>query len=443
MDDLKWALAVLRERAGGYQLCLDYYYGRHRLAFATEKFRNAFGSLFRAFADNLCPAVVDAFANKTLVTGFDGSLATPAWQLWTDAKLAQRAGELHTEAFMSGDSYLVIWPDETGRPVFFPNRAELMRVRYDEERPGTITLAVKHWVQADKSIRLNLYYPDRIEKYVTSAKTGELPEAAQGLVPFEQPGEAWPLPNPYGAIPVFHFANNARLGEYGRSELADVIPLQDALNKAVADMLVAMEFVALPQRWATGLEVDLDEETGKPKKPFEMGADRIVTVGDPAVKFGQFDPANLAQFTQVQDSFRVEIARVKGLPLYFLALGTSVNQLSGEAMKVLEGRFTAAVRDRQSAFGDVWAQAMRLALQMSSRTAASGELFVQWQDPAPRNELEAVQILVQKKDIGVSKAQLQREAGYTEKQIADMKAENEADAVDAGDQFLTKFDQGA
>jgi len=42
------------------QIFEDYYDGNHRLAFATRRFRQAFGSLFNAFADNWCESVVDA-----------------------------------------------------------------------------------------------------------------------------------------------------------------------------------------------------------------------------------------------------------------------------------------------------------------------------------------------------------------------------------------------
>jgi hypothetical protein len=39
--------------------------------------------------------------------------------------------------------------------------------------------------------------------------------------------------NPYGQVPVFHWPNR-RIHWYGVGELLDVIPLQDALNKAGA-----------------------------------------------------------------------------------------------------------------------------------------------------------------------------------------------------------------
>jgi hypothetical protein len=75
-----------------------------------------------------------------------------------------------------------------------------------------------------------------------------------GVPAFRQDGPAFGhvVPNPYGVVPVFHFANNADLGMTGRSELEAAMPVQDGLNKSVLDMLVAMEFSAYRQRWAAG-----------------------------------------------------------------------------------------------------------------------------------------------------------------------------------------------
>ncbi len=56
------------------------------------------------------------------------------------------------------------------------------------------------------------------------------------------------LPNPYGVVLVFHFANNAIIGQPGRSELEAAIPVQDGLNKSVLDISLAMEFTRHRQR---------------------------------------------------------------------------------------------------------------------------------------------------------------------------------------------------
>src|SRR5687767_4956981 len=70
INDITWGLGELAARTQQWRLYLDYYNGLHRLAFATEKWRTQFGTLFKAFADNLCPAVVDAKADRLQIAGF-------------------------------------------------------------------------------------------------------------------------------------------------------------------------------------------------------------------------------------------------------------------------------------------------------------------------------------------------------------------------------------
>ena len=46
------------------------------------------------------------------------------------------------------------------------------------------------------------------------------------------------------------------LDEYGSSEIDDLMPLVDRLNKSLADMMVTSEYVGRPRRWATGIELE-------------------------------------------------------------------------------------------------------------------------------------------------------------------------------------------
>ncbi len=451
IDDLKWVLDTLTVRALDYTTYANYYNGAHKLSFATDKFRSAFGSLLKAFADNLCSVVVDTVADRLQVTGFapekaaDETSADAAWDIWRANRMDRRSGEVHLEALRSGDAYLIVWPEDGWGPRLYPNSGSACCVEYDTERPGEVIKAGKVWLDNAQRWRLNLYYRDRIEKYATlppsyteTSYAPPMPTSSGAFQPFEVPGEPWPLPNPYDTVPVFHFANNATTGALGRSELADVVALQDALNKSVADMLVAMEFVALPQRWVTGIEVDIDETTGLPRAPFVPGADRIWTVGAPDARFGQFDAANLTQFIDVQNSFRMEVARVSRTPLHHLM--PTGEYPSGEAMKTAEEPLLAKVRDRQIAWGNVWEDALTLALRMAGVEGA--ELSCNWLDPTPRNTRSFVEVLLLKQQLGVSQQQLLREAGYSESEIEAMQAEKQAAQEALGEQLLTAFERG-
>src|SRR5688500_17229254 len=69
-NDIEQATENLRSASRRYSKYERYYNGVHELSFATEKFANAFGSQFREFAMNLCPAVCDAVKDNLKITGF-------------------------------------------------------------------------------------------------------------------------------------------------------------------------------------------------------------------------------------------------------------------------------------------------------------------------------------------------------------------------------------
>lgn len=416
-----------------------YYGGDHDLAYASAKFANAFGSLFRTFAMNLCPAICDAVRDKLVVTEFglengDETLPDEAWKIWQANRMNVRSSEIHREALKSGDAYAIVWPDKDGKVTIYPNRAATCTVFYDEETPGRIAFAAKHWKTNDKRFRLNLYYPDRVERYISKAKgdtytttiqdanqtssvvTSLLPDGNEFL-PLDGDGGRAVIANPYGVVPVFHFANNAEIGGLGISELKDAIPVQDALNKSVLDMLVAMEFAAFRQRWITGIDVEYNDD-GTAKSPFVPGADRIWMSESTEAKFGDFESANLEQFLKVKESFRVDMACVTGTPLYYF-IQTGGNFPSGESLKKSETRFVNKVRNRQETFGEVWADVMAFALQIENK-GNDIRLSVEWEDPSPMSESEELDNLIKKQTIGVTEEQLLMEAGYGAEDIAKM-----------------------
>lgn len=277
------------------------------------------------------------------------------------------------------------------------------------------------WRTADKHTRLNLFYPDRIERYITAKPSeGTLPEAREFIpyvqstnfslhsAPNEKQAKACTLNNPYGIVPVFHFANNADIGAFGRSELESAIPVQDGLNKSVLDMLVAMEYSAFRQRWVAGLEVQTDAD-GNAIPPFKAGVNNLWTTPNEKAHFGDFGTSDLDQFLKVKDSFRIDMASVTGTPMYYLLPHTR-GFPSGEAMQRAESRFIAKVRDRQSAFGQTWADIM----QFAARIDGLGEIQIEtrWEDPSQTTERERLETILLKRRIGLSAEEALSEAGY-------------------------------
>ena len=158
--DIEQALTDIRANAARYDKTTRYYDGDHDLAFATEKFQNTFGTLFREFALNLCPVICDAVRDKLRVTGFSvedarrtagslpasrnaedtqaGSLRSDSRRIWQRNRMATRAGEIHKEALKNGDAFAIVWPNAAGEAVIYPNRAANITVAYDDDAPGRI-----------------------------------------------------------------------------------------------------------------------------------------------------------------------------------------------------------------------------------------------------------------------------------------------------------------
>lgn len=431
-ENIELAIEQFRNNAGRYRRSSRYYAGEHSLSFATEKFANTFGDLFREFALNLCPAVCDAIKDKLKITGFGVERVSelpPQRQrnaatfqlaggepvsyaidkIWRANRMAIRAGEVHKEALKNGDAYVIVWPAADGTVQIFPNSAETCTVCYDEEMPGRVKWAAKYWRTPEKRTRLNLFFPDRIEKYISKdAQDGFLPNA-ESFIPTvesarsiasknaEERDGSRTLNNPFGVVPVFHFANNADIGSFGVSELEPAIPVQDGLNKAVLDMLVAMEVCAYRQRWAAGIEIQYDKD-GNAAAPFKAGIDHLWLAENPDAKFGDFAAADLEQFLKVKDGFRIDIASVTGTPLYYL-MPQVRGFPSGESLRKAETRFVAKVRDRQEQFGTVWEDVMSFALKIAGR--ANAAISTEWEPASPLTEREMLENLKIRRELGL------------------------------------------
>ena len=437
-QDAAHALASIAERHVSYDIAERYYNGDHPLVFASEKFRSTFGNRFRAFSDNLCAAVVDAVSDRLHVTGWNGTPAAVelAQELWKGSRMPRQAGEIHLEAVRAGDAYLLVWPDANGVVRMYAHEAEHCFVGYDEELPGVVRYAVKTW-RSGKSTRMNMYYPDRIERYVANTPNGGAPQDMKKWQQFDADGQGAVVVNPYGVVPVFHFASNGELGSSGRSELVNVAPLQDALNKVIADQLVAMEYHAMPLRYRIGVEPPIDPYTGKPVAP-KQGPGVLWDLGEGAT-VGQFPAGDFTPFLAAADSLRAEIARVSRTPMHLLGL-SGQNYPSGEALRVAERPLADKVRDRQVSFGDAWADAMSLAVRMAG--GPDERIEPVWAPAETVSETEQLNNAVIKEQVGFSRRQVLLDLGITPDAVDLMLAEADAQQASLGDQLLQSFNSG-
>lgn len=405
----------------------DYYSGRQPLVLATDKWRGMFGTLFRQFSDNFCALVVDAVEERLTVQGFrmgpgaDAEADADAWRIWQTNQMDAWSQVAHTESLVKGAAYIGVspfrddWPADDAPLITVEDAAEVT-VRTSTSRRGQRVAALKKWKGDDGTWLATLYLPDEVVKYQRAERT-----SGQSWVARETPGEAWPLPNPLGVVPIIPLVNRPRLRGAGESEIAGVIPMQNAINKLAMDMLVAAEYGAFRQRWATGVEIPVDPETGKPVDAYKTSIDRFISTPVPDAKFGEFGQTDLTPYRDAIEMFVQHIASTTRTPPHYL-LGQSGSFPSGESLKATETGLVAKARRKMRHLGEAHEEAIRLAFR--ALDDPRGQIIDSetiWADPESRSEAEHTDAAMKKQALGVPNEQLWEDLGYTPQQIARFK----------------------
>jgi hypothetical protein len=224
-------------------------------------------------------------------------------------------------------------------------------------------------------------------------------------------------------VPLVPLVNKPQLDSEGRSEIASIIPLNDAINKLVADMLIASEFGSYRQRWATGIEVPIDEETGQELEPFKAAVDRLwIARGSGDInnppKFGEFEQTDLSSFTTAVELLVQHVASESRTPYhYFMQHGGQPP--SGESLKSSETGLVAKTTRKQRLLGEGWEEVISLAFRQigDSEKAAILDSETMWRDPESRTEAEHVDALIKMASLGVPHEILWEKWGATPVEI--------------------------
>jgi hypothetical protein len=441
-QDIKPALERINGNQFKYKDFYDYYQGKHALNFASDKFKNKFGKRLQKLRENLCKIVVTAPASRLEIINFladKKDTENPAWKLWKKSKMPLHAGAIHREAFKTGDAYVLVWKDAKNNIRIYPQLSANMTVWRNSET-GEIEKAAKAWAGSDGFYYLNLYYADSIEKYVTRGKCSTLPTDAKLFDQRHVQGESFPLVNPFGKVPIFHFRFDAEMQDFGNSLLTDVIPLNDALNKTWADILGAQEENMRRRRYVAGLQTETDDETGKPINPYKFDDD--LWMANEEAKFGEFSDADITQMISVLEATVKSVALVSGIPPSYFNLDSVGSAISGEALRKIEARFTSIIQDAQRSFGETWGEIINFGLEIKGEKDDSLEIETQWTDASPTSESETLENAQKKISLGWSYEQVQRDYGLSDEQIELMKAENLARETSKMEVQQKFFDQG-
>lgn len=391
----------------------DYYDGKQRLAFATQKFKNAFSRFFPPMADNWMKIVVDAAVERLEVQGFrfDPDPSVRAWdveaddeaqEIWQANNLDSGSVMAHTEAVKCGMAYAMVQANGSGTPTITIEHPSEMFVAVAKANRRIRLAALKRWVDSDGYAYANVYLPDEIAKFRSAEKAQAVGFGAriQWRRRADEPGGR----NRLAQVPVVPIENNPDLLTGGQSDLDVAIPIQDAVNKLCLDMQVSSEFHAYPQRYAAGWEVPRiggdgpDRNQVDPRAALKASQSDIWASEDPNTKFGQLEPGQVDNYIKPIELYIRHLAAQTRTPPHYL-LGEIVNA-SGDALKAAETGLTFRCDRKKLDFSDGWEDTMRLAFLAKGDTrrgnATSAETI--WADSESKNIAQLVDAAVKMRE---------------------------------------------
>jgi len=268
---------------------------------------------------------------------------------------------------------------------------------------GKMSCAIKIWdemyTDGSEGKRINIYYPATIERYVTN-KEGTLKpyyeegEDESGLLEWTGKKGA-----PLG-IPIHLFSNNPKKDfPFGQSELHNAIPLQDAANWTLVDLVMTSRLTAFPLRTAKGFEPDDD-----------IGPGDWVIFGDEAdpdelshMEAGVIPQGEMVPFLETITHIEDRLSVITRTPIPS-SMGSSAQ--SGEALKERQTMLVEKVERAQVAFGNAWEDVVKQSILLRNHfgAALSGEVIgfnTRWKPAQIRNAQEII-----------SAAQIMHDWGY-------------------------------
>jgi hypothetical protein len=428
----------------------DWYRGNHRLAFASEEFRDFFAQRYRGYADNWVPVVADAPVERLAVTGFqlDGKPDDEAWRVWQVNNLDCDSQLGFLAAVLAAHSYVLVWGDP-GDPqtpcVTFEDSGQAIVGYYPGSRYRR-RAALKRWQDGNRMF-CTLYTADELWRFERPLTRTEKP---QMMAQFDQQAEEWlprdpldlgepnPQQNPMGLVPMVELPNRPMLAREPLSDVATVIPLQHAVNLLWAQLFTAADFAALPQRYILGGEAPKQpvfDETGKKigEKQFDvskLNLERIFWAQGEGISAGSWPAANLQVYSDVIETAIGHLAAQTRTPQHYL-IGKMSN-VGSDTLLAAEAGLVKRVNEKQLWFGAAIREVQRLtalAQGDSSRADAYRSGRVMWADTESRSQAQLVASLVQLKGIGWPFKDLAMRYGLTETEAQELVKMREEEAA--------------
>ena len=416
--DKDWASDALKQ---GKMVALfrEYYDGKHQMTLTSEmkSMLNISDDLLESFNLNYCEMVVGAMADRLKVDSVKADGENDAAQTWIDDLLSDnRFDALQIDvteaALRDGETFVMVGLQEKNGPLLAHELA------YDgdagtlvvlDTNGAVILVAVKIWWEGDKR-RANLYFPASVEKYWLS-DSGE-------LEPIDEPMAVTGVDGAAGGIPLVRFSRK----QTAKSELNNVLPQQQALNRSIVDLVMASLLTGFSFMWAKGWTPDkkltpgmimaaaLTDANGRAIVPQNEEQGKAMQAMLSGLDLKRIEPGDLSQIIKGAQFFIEQIGIVSSTPLPNMMGGDSQ---SGDALRQRDIRLLGKITSAQVRFGNAWEDVVNMAARLQrqfpgsgSQSPELGRLNAKWKSGEIRNNTDILAMFKLLNDAGYERAAL-------------------------------------
>jgi len=385
--------ATQQARGELVRLAREYYDGAHRLKLTAEmrKMMQISDERLDRYNNNYCEMVVDKLSDRLVLDTVENDEAAQAW-----AEAIMRANRmdalqigLHEAVLRDGEAFVMVeYQDERGtvlaRELAWDGGTGILPV-YDG-RGEQMIAAAKVWLEGDIT-RVNIYYPNSVDKYAAG-------EGALNLIETVDTTRNGAM----AGVPLVAFRNRGG----GRSELMNVIPLQDSLNRTLVSMVMSAELTAFSLLFAVGFKPPAGITPGMVIHAMVAGADgNSIVTGDSAeagayaalmstYRLERIQGGNVTELIGQAEFLIDQISTISSTPIPAQMGGDSS---SGESLKQREISLLGKARRAMVQLGNAWEDVFTLAhrqqeLYAAARPPAAADWYARWKTAELRNELD-------------------------------------------------------
>ena len=372
-----------------------YYHGNHPLIVSVEKLREIFKQSVN-FTLNHCNTVIDTVIDRMCIESFtaENDRSNEAIDgIFKSCRLKLLQKEVHRTALIYGHSFVVVDNDD-GVQAFCHTPA-MATVVYDEDNPNKPIAGAKWW-RHDGKTTLKLFTHEAVSTFVSAT---ECPSKSTAFSLVDE------LPNTFGFIPVIEF----KTSQIRCSELKQVIPVQDAINKIYNDMMESSEFNSFPWRVAiTGQDISNLKMSPGSLLHLTPSAD-----GEQPATLLQFPKDDLSHYLNLINGLTQQMSSISRIPLFYFQATTQPP--SGDALEILESPLVKKVESLQTCFDESWEQFAISAFTLIG--LESVKIKTNWVPPQTRQESATAATRKTNKEAGIPITTQLRQEGWTDEEL--------------------------